>query len=92
MLWQLGPPLPESEDNLTIGSAYTEPSTGCVYVWDGSGWVQMSLDADTYTKVGPTDEELEERYPELKALKEQYNELKEKCMTFEIIRGSHDSN
>lgn len=64
-------------------------------VFDGTDWITLGMDdmkavhrieTELRNKENLSDTYLEEEYPELKALKEQYNEERDKLRTFEILK------
>ena len=68
-----------------------KPETLEVMLWDGYQWHTMDqsaipiMDASAF-KPNLSDEYLEDRYPELKKLKEAYNEERDKLKVFEILK------
>jgi hypothetical protein len=79
------------------GDLVVDHASYCMHVYDGAKWHEIStLDMDAehmselqrqiFHKQNLTSEYLEEQYPELKAKREEYEELLEKFKVFEILK------
>ena len=57
------------------------------YSWDGSGWVTTAMVELVPMDLYP-DEYLEEQHEELREARKEYNKVRDKVKTFEIIKDS----
>lgn len=82
-----------------VGDMVVDHETLCTKIWDGKDWYELSnedmpnslawIESNWHNRNQITDEYLEDEYPDLKALKEQYEEMRDKLKTFEILRKEY---
>lgn len=74
-----------------VGDMVYKHETMEIMLYDGTDWVAMDMYSLPLTGIAAhtptlTDEYLEEQYPELRELKEAYNEKRDKLKVFEILK------
>ena len=78
-----------------VGSLVIDHATLRMKIFDGKTWIDVSeealedldkVESMYFNKRNITDEFLEEEYPELKQLKEEYEHMRDKLKVFEILK------